>query len=315
MILFDEVEKAHPDVFNLLLQILEDGRLTDGQGRVVDFKNTVIVMTSNAGAHTIKKQRSLGFGSSANSEKTYDDMKDNIMGEVRQIFRPEFLNRVDEIIVFHALTEGEIEQIARLLVAQVCARLSERGIELDAGRRGDEVASAKTAATCSTVRVRCAGPFSGWWRMRSARRSCWGTSIWATACWAQFATARWPLKPFARSRSESSSLREARSIEYRLNFQRGGRGRRLRVAALEPVQNAAGRVGHGGAFFAREQLAALVEQPMAGKNGVLNAPGRVRVRVGEAQRLSGFAREGSCQRRLAVHGAQHEVVRRRRCAR
>ena len=130
VILFDEVEKAHPDVFNLLLQILEDGRLTDGQGRVVDFKNTVIVMTSNAGAHTIKKQRSLGFGSSANSEKTYDDMKDNIMGEVRQIFRPEFLNRVDEIIVFHALTEGEIEQIARLLVAQVCARLSERGIEL-----------------------------------------------------------------------------------------------------------------------------------------------------------------------------------------
>ena len=130
VILFDEVEKAHPDVFNLLLQILEDGRLTDGQGRVVDFKNTVIVMTSNAGAHTIKKQRSLGFGSSGNSEKTYDDMKDNIMGEVKQIFRPEFLNRVDEIIVFHALTEGEIEQIARLLVAQVCARLSERGIEL-----------------------------------------------------------------------------------------------------------------------------------------------------------------------------------------
>ena len=79
VVLFDEVEKAHPDVFNLLLQILEDGRLTDGQGRVVDFKNTVIVMTSNAGAHTIKKQRSLGFGSSANSEKTYDDMKDNIM--------------------------------------------------------------------------------------------------------------------------------------------------------------------------------------------------------------------------------------------
>ena len=130
VILFDEVEKAHPDVFNLLLQILEDGRLTDGQGRVVDFKNTVIVMTSNAGAHTIKKQRSLGFGSSGNAEKTYDDMKSNIMGEVRQIFRPEFLNRVDEIIVFHALTEGEIEQIARLLVAQVCARLSERGIEL-----------------------------------------------------------------------------------------------------------------------------------------------------------------------------------------
>ena len=130
VLLFDEVEKAHPDVFNVLLQILEDGRLTDGQGRVVDFKNTVIVMTSNAGAHTIRKQRTLGFGGEDNSEKTYSAMKENIMGEVKQIFRPEFLNRVDEIIVFHALTEEEIDRIARLLVGQVCKRLAERGIEL-----------------------------------------------------------------------------------------------------------------------------------------------------------------------------------------
>ena len=100
VILFDEVEKAHPDVFNVLLQILEDGRLTDGQGRVVDFKNTVVVMTSNAGAHTIKKQRSMGFGSSASDEKSYEAMRENIMDEVKRIFRPEFLNRVDEIIVF-----------------------------------------------------------------------------------------------------------------------------------------------------------------------------------------------------------------------
>ena len=131
VLLLDEVEKAHPDVFNLLLQILEDGRLTDGQGRVVDFKNTVIVMTSNAGAHTIKKQRSVGFGGSENSEKTYNSMKENIMGEVKQIFRPEFLNRVDEIIVFHALTQEEIDSIARLLISQVCGRLAERGIELE----------------------------------------------------------------------------------------------------------------------------------------------------------------------------------------
>ena len=130
VILFDEVEKAHPDVFNVLLQILEDGRLTDGQGRVVDFKNTVIVMTSNAGAHTIKKQRSLGFGGSENAEKGYENMRENIMGEVQKIFRPEFLNRVDEIIVFHALTEDEIDEIARLLLDQVCARLRDRGIEL-----------------------------------------------------------------------------------------------------------------------------------------------------------------------------------------
>ena len=133
IILFDEVEKAHPDVFNLLLQILEDGRLTDGQGRVVDFKNTVIVMTSNAGANTIKKQRALGFGGQEDSEKTYDAMRENIMDEVRQIFRPEFLNRVDEIIVFHALTEAEIDQIARLLLDQVCLRLEDRGIQLEVG--------------------------------------------------------------------------------------------------------------------------------------------------------------------------------------
>ena len=130
VLLFDEVEKAHPDVFNILLQILEDGRLTDGQGRVVDFKNTVIVMTSNAGAHTLRKQRSLGFGGGDDDGKTYENMRENIMGEVQRLFKPEFLNRVDEIIVFHALTEDEIDQIARLLLGQVCARLTERGIYL-----------------------------------------------------------------------------------------------------------------------------------------------------------------------------------------
>ena len=132
VILFDEVEKAHPDVFNILLQILEDGRLSDGQGRVVDFKNTVIVMTSNAGAHEIKKQRSLGFGSAApGADSGYDSMKDRIMEEVKRTFRPEFLNRVDEIIVFHALEQAEIDQIARLLMRGVEERLRERGIELE----------------------------------------------------------------------------------------------------------------------------------------------------------------------------------------
>ena len=130
VILLDEVEKAHPDVFNILLQILEDGRLTDGQGRVVDFKNAVIVMTSNAGAHALRKQRSLGFGSTEDSARSYEAMKEGIMGEVKNIFRPEFLNRVDEIIVFHSLEQAEIDAIARLLLRQVCARLSERGIEL-----------------------------------------------------------------------------------------------------------------------------------------------------------------------------------------
>ena len=131
VILFDEVEKAHPDVFNVLLQILEDGRLTDGQGRVVDFKNTVVVMTSNAGAHTIKKQRSMGFGSSASDEKSYEAMRENIMDEVKRIFRPEFLNRVDEIIVFHALEQEEIDRIAALMLSNVQKRLRERDIDLE----------------------------------------------------------------------------------------------------------------------------------------------------------------------------------------
>ena len=131
VVLFDEVEKAHPDVFNVLLQILEDGRMTDGQGRVVDFKNTVLVMTSNAGAHTIKKQRSMGFGSAVDQEKSYNAMKDNIMDEVKQTFRPEFLNRIDEIIVFHALQDEHVEQITELMLKSVGKRLAERGIVLE----------------------------------------------------------------------------------------------------------------------------------------------------------------------------------------
>jgi len=130
VVLLDEVEKAHPDVFNVLLQILEDGRLTDGQGRVVDFKNTVIVMTSNAGAHTIKKQRSMGFGSSVNSERNYEAMKDSIMDEVKLTFRPEFLNRVDELIVFHALNEDNIREISALMLREVSSRMEEQGMHL-----------------------------------------------------------------------------------------------------------------------------------------------------------------------------------------
>lgn len=142
VILLDEVEKAHPDVFNILLQIMEDGRLTDGQGRVVDFKNTVIVMTSNAGAHVIKKQRSMGFsGTGEDTSRSYEDMKENILKEVKSIFRPEFLNRIDDTIVFHALEQTEIDAIARLLLKQVCARLEERGIKMDIDDSAVEVIS------------------------------------------------------------------------------------------------------------------------------------------------------------------------------
>ena len=131
ILLLDEVEKAHPDVFNILLQILEDGRLTDGQGRIVDFKNCVVVMTSNAGAHAIGRQRAVGFGSAFDVERRYEAMKESIMGEVKKIFRPEFINRVDEIIVFHSLEQEHIDKIAMLMMDNVARRLKERGIDLE----------------------------------------------------------------------------------------------------------------------------------------------------------------------------------------
>ena len=131
ILLLDEVEKAHPDVFNILLQILEDGRLTDGQGRIVDFKNCVVVMTSNAGAHTIGRQRAVGFGSAFDDERSYEAMKESIMGEVKKIFRPEFIDRVDEIIVFHSLEQEHIDKIAMLMMDNVARRLKERGIDLE----------------------------------------------------------------------------------------------------------------------------------------------------------------------------------------
>ena len=130
VVLFDEIEKAHPDVFNLLLQIMEDGRLTDGHGRVVDFKNTVIVMTSNVGASELKKQRTVGFGALDDADKTYENMKENVLSELRKVFRPELLNRLDEIIVFRELTKDDLVEIARLMLREVEKRLEERGIQL-----------------------------------------------------------------------------------------------------------------------------------------------------------------------------------------
>ncbi len=129
VILFDEVEKAHPDVFNVLLQILEDGRLTDGKGKTVSFKNTIIIMTSNVGAHTIKKQRTVGFSMEADSANNeYEKMKENIMEELKRSFRPEFLNRIDDIIVFHQLEEKDLREIVKLMLNSVADRLKEQDI-------------------------------------------------------------------------------------------------------------------------------------------------------------------------------------------
>ncbi len=130
VVLFDEIEKAHPDVFNMLLQILEDGRLTDSQGRTVDFKNTVIIMTSNIGARRIiEKQTSLGFGDTSDSAENVS-VRDLVMGELKQVFRPEFLNRVDDIIVFNKLTKDEIKEIAGKMLETLRKRLDGLGVKL-----------------------------------------------------------------------------------------------------------------------------------------------------------------------------------------
>ena len=132
VILFDEIEKAHPDVMNILLQILEDGRLTDAQGRTVDFKNSVIIMTSNVGARLIAENKLLGFGTpeKEKEEKTYEDTKKNVMAELKKTFRPEFINRIDEIIVFHKLTKTEIGKIIDLMLEETKKRLEAQNIKI-----------------------------------------------------------------------------------------------------------------------------------------------------------------------------------------
>ena len=122
VVLFDEIEKAHPDVFNILLQVLDDGHITDAQGRKVDFKNTIIIMTSNAGAQSIVSPKHLGFGSQDDEKQNYEYMKQGVMEEVRRIFKPEFLNRIDETIVFHALTKEDMKQIVILLAKTLVER-------------------------------------------------------------------------------------------------------------------------------------------------------------------------------------------------
>ncbi len=135
VILLDEVEKAHPEVFNTLLQILDDGRLTDGHGRTVDFKNTVVIMTSNAGVELIKREGQIGFATRKDETKarkqSYEGMKEKVMNEVKKIFRPEFLNRLDEIIVFHELTEEQLRNIVDLMVKDLQNRLAERKLDIE----------------------------------------------------------------------------------------------------------------------------------------------------------------------------------------
>jgi ATP-dependent Clp protease ATP-binding subunit ClpC len=131
VVLFDEIEKAHPDVFNTLLQILEDGRLTDGQGRIVDFKNTVIILTTNLGTRDVAKAVSMGFQASEDTDSNYERMKQKVNDELKQHFRPEFLNRIDDTIVFHQLTENEILQIVDIMIGRIETQLRNKDMGLE----------------------------------------------------------------------------------------------------------------------------------------------------------------------------------------
>jgi ATP-dependent Clp protease ATP-binding subunit ClpC len=130
VILLDEIEKAHPEVFNLLLQIFEDGRLTDSYGRIVDFKNTILIMTSNIGARQIGLHIPLGFSKSGDEAVSYDKMKETVLGELKRVFNPELLNRLDEVIVFHQLSKDDLRKIVDLMLDRLQHQLSERKISL-----------------------------------------------------------------------------------------------------------------------------------------------------------------------------------------
>jgi ATP-dependent Clp protease ATP-binding subunit ClpC len=139
VLLLDEIEKAHPDVFNILLQILEDGRLTDAQGRTVDFRNSIVIMTSNIGASEIAKNTSIGFTVADETGMSYDDMKNRIMSDLKKVFRPEFLNRIDEVIVFHKLTKEEIKEIIDLMISRVRSQVAEHELQLELSDESKEL--------------------------------------------------------------------------------------------------------------------------------------------------------------------------------
>src|SRR5690606_28399014 len=131
VVLLDEIEKAHPDVFNMLLQLMEEGRLTDSFGRHVDFRNTIVIMTTNAGAQAIKNESAFGFETGGSSDASYEAMKRRVKDEIEKVFRPEFLNRLDDVIVFRHLTKEDLKTVIDFELAKVRERLKERGYDLE----------------------------------------------------------------------------------------------------------------------------------------------------------------------------------------
>jgi ATP-dependent Clp protease ATP-binding subunit ClpC len=170
VVLFDEIEKAHPDVWNMLLQILEEGKLTDSVGRAVNFRNTIILMTSNVGSDTIKKQSTLGF-SPITDESSYEKMRDKILEESKRVFRPEFLNRLDDVIVFRSFTKPDLIQILSLEVTKVLDRLRKKNLRLELDEKAKDLSWWRKATIRNTARGRCAGRSSVSSRTRWPKKS------------------------------------------------------------------------------------------------------------------------------------------------
>lgn len=179
VVLFDEIEKAHQEIYNSLLQVLEDGRLTDGQGRTVDFKNTVLIFTSNLGTSDISKAVGLGF-TQGGGENNYERMKQKVNDELKKHFRPEFLNRIDDIIVFHQLTQDEIIKMVDLMIGRVSKQLKAKDMTMELTDKAKSLLAKRGFDRCWEL-GRCAGPSSARSRTRCRRRSCSRRSVPASS--------------------------------------------------------------------------------------------------------------------------------------
>ena len=248
VVLFDEIEKAHPDVFNTLLQILEEGRLTDSQGRTVDFRNTVLIMTSNLGTADLRKAN-VGF--TKNDEAvSYERMKDKVMDALKTHFRPEFLNRIDDVIVFHELAQSEVMQMVDLMTKRLMGQLESQGLGIELTQSAKELLAKSRATTRSSVLVRCVVPSSAWSKIRCRRRSCTRSSAPARSSSSTPKTI--PIVPVksasssARSRAScprrrsnwpalATAVRSAAPTDDARTRFRGPRNRRLRAVPRQPA--------------------------------------------------------------------------------
>ena len=217
VVLLDEIEKAHPDVFNMLLQVMEEGRLTDSFGRNVDFRNTILIMTTNAGAEAIKNESSFGF-QRPDDDASYESMKDRVNERIEKVFRPEFLNRVDDMIVFRHLTIDDLKDVIDLELRKVRERLGERGLKLRLTDEAKELADQEGLEH----RLRCPAAAPG---DRELRR---GSALRRTA------QGRVPRQGHDRGRREGSRRQEA------VDLQRRHRRRRSRAPHAMPVAAGAG---------------------------------------------------------------------------